>query len=422
MTARSWVPGADNSGFSLANLPYGVAKVGTDFHVCVAIGDHALDLADCAAKGLLDSVEIPRAVWSQRTLNSFLGFGASKHKAVRERVTKLLSSSEAIERAAVEGSLRERRALNMMSPIAPGDFVDFYSSYHHAVRTMQLMRAELNPNWKSMPVGYHSRTGTIVGTDQPIFRPKGQILTPEGPIYAPTRALDIELEIGFVISRASDRGHPVKASEFGDYVFGLVLLNDWSARDLQRWESAPLGPFLAKSFCTQMGSWVVPLDALKDYRVARDPQYPEPPLAYLAHKDNWSFDISLEIAVATAAMREQDLAPQTISRTNFKDMYWDGAQQLAHLTANGASIRVGDLYGSGTVSGPTENSAGCLVEMTRGGTNKITLADGSTRDYLLDGDQVVLRGLSEKPGCQAIDFGTLSGTIHPFPEDSTGAS
>jgi fumarylacetoacetase len=271
-----------------------------------------------------------------------------------------------------------------------------------------------------MPVGYHSRTGTIVGTDQPIFRPKGQILVPEGPIYAPTRALDIELEIGFVIGRASDRGHAVKTSEFSDYVFGLVLLNDWSARDLQRWESAPLGPFLAKSFCTQIGSWIVPLDALKDYRVARDPQYPQPSLDYLAHKEKWSFDISLEIAIASAGMQEQKREPQTISRTNFKDMYWDGAQQLAHLTANGASMRVGDLYGSGTVSGPTEESAGCLVELTHGGANKITLVDGSTRDYLLDGDRVGLRGRCENPGYPAIDFGTLSGTVHPFPEEPRG--
>ncbi|MHC2332904.1 fumarylacetoacetase [Bradyrhizobium sp. USDA 4454] len=417
MTGRSWVPGADDSGFSLANLPYGIAQVGlNDFRVCVAIGAYALDLAEIARRGVLDGLDISAGVWSQRTLNSFLTLGAKKHKAVRARISQLLSSVEGSERATVELCLLDRSTLKNVNPVAPGDFVDFYSSYHHAVRTMQLLRGELHPNWKSMPVGYHSRTGTIVGTDQPIFRPKGQISTPEGAIYTATQALDIELEVGFVIGRASDRGRPVQVSEFEDYVFGLVLLNDWSARDLQRWESTPLGPFLAKSFCTQMGSWVVPLEALKEYRVERDPEYERPTVNYLDHDGKYSFDISLEIAIETAAMREQKLAPQTISRTNFKEMYWDGAQQLAHLTANGASVRVADLYGSGTVSGATDDSAGCLVELTKGGTSKIQLTDGSTRGYLLDGDRIELRGSSQKVGHPLIDFGTLSGLICPFPE------
>jgi len=414
VTLKSWVGAADNSGFSLANLPYGVAEVSAgDFHVCVAIGDYALDVAACAALRLLDSVDVAPEVWSQRTLNAFLGLGAGKHVAIRERIRRLLSIPEKSERASIEACLLERASLNTVNPVAPGDFVDFYSSYHHAVRTMQLMRAELNPNWKSMPVGYHSRTGTIIGTDQPIFRPSGQILTPEGPIYGPTRALDIELEIGFVIARASDRGRPIKVSEFSDYVFGLVLLNDWSARDLQRWESAPLGPFLAKSFCTQMGSWVVPLEALAEYRVEKDPQHQQPTLDYLSHRDKWSFDISLEVAIASAEMQDLQLPAQTISRTNFKNMYWDGAQQLAHLTANGASVRVGDLYGSGTVSGPTLESAGCLVELTEGGTRKIELRDGTSRYYLADGDRIELSGCCQKAGLPAIDFGSLSGRVHP---------
>ncbi|GKQ51851.1 fumarylacetoacetase [Bradyrhizobium sp. Ce-3] len=414
MTAGSWVPDADGSGFSLANLPYGVAELATnEFHVCVAIGNHALDLAAAAAKGLFDTLDIPLTVWRQAALNAFLGLSAEKRRAVRERIRSLLSTPDPRKRAAVEACLLDRSALRMTSPIAPGDFVDFYSSYHHAVRTMQLMRAELNANWTSMPVGYHSRTGTIVGTDQPIFRPKGQILTPDGPIYAPTRALDIELEIGFVICRASKRGQPISVSEFGDYVFGLVLLNDWSARDLQRFESAPLGPFLAKSFCTQAGSWVVPLEALTEYRVEKNPEHQQPTLGYLRHGEKWSFDISLEISISSTAMRERELPPQRVSQTNFRDMYWDGAQQLAHLTGNGASVRVGDLYGSGTVSGPTEDSAGCLVELTQGGVKKIVLSDGSTRDYLQDGDRVELRGVCEKAGHPAIDFGSLAGTVHP---------
>jgi fumarylacetoacetase len=417
MTGRSWVPGADDSGFSLANLPYGIAKVGVEeFHACVAIGDYAFDLADAAKHALFDGVEVSRSVWSQRTLNEFLALGAEKHQAIRSRLRELLSHAEEGTRAILESCLRDRNTLKTVNPVAPGDFVDFYSSYHHAVRTMRLRRSELDPNWTSMPVGYHSRTGTIVGTDQPIFRPNGQILTSEGPAYTATQALDIELEIGFVIGRASDRGRPVKVSEFDDYVFGLVLLNDWSARDLQRWESTPLGPLLAKSFCTQMGSWVVPLEALREHRVERDSQYGRPALDYLAHDGKCSFDISLEVKIETAAMREQKLAPQTISRTNFKDMYWDGAQQLAHLTANGASMRVGDLYGSGTVSGAADDSAGCLVELTSGGTNKINLTDGSARSYLLDGDRIELRGRCEKAGHPVIDFGSLSGTVHPLPD------
>jgi fumarylacetoacetase len=409
---KSWIPSANESGFSLANLPYGVAELDVeDCHLCVAVGDYALDLAACARRGLLDGLDVSPVVWRQENLNGFLALGSEKHRAVRERLRNLLASAEGSERGAVEGSLLERRILKMRSPVAPGDFVDFYSSYHHATRTMQLMRAELNPNWKSMPVGYHSRTGTIIGSGQPIHRPQGQILTPAGPIYAPTRALDIELEIGFVICRASQRGRPVKTFEFDNYVFGLVLLNDWSARDIQRFESTPLGPFLAKSFCTQVGDWVVPLDALEDYRTSKVSEFQEPTLEYLRHDGRCSFDISLEVAIESATMRMQKLVPQTVCRTNFKDMYWDGAQQLAHLTANGASVRVGDLYGSGTVSGPTEDSAGCFVEITRAGARRVELTDGTTRDYLLDGDRVVLRGLSHAEDRPPIDFGTLSGTV-----------
>jgi fumarylacetoacetase len=410
----SWIPNANESGFSLANLPYGVAELAAnDCRVCVAIGDYALDLSACARRGLLDTLSVSPAIWSQENLNSFLALGGDKHRAIRQRLRVLLAGDE--NRGSVEASLMERRILKMKCPVAPGDFVDFYSSYHHAARTMQLMRSELHQNWKSMPVGYHSRTGTIIGSDQPIYRPKGQILSPNGPIYAPSRALDIELEVGFVICRNSERGSPIKPSEFDGYVFGLVLLNDWSARDIQRFESTPLGPFLAKSFCTQVGDWVVPLEALEDHRTAKDSTFSDTTPEYLRHEGKCSFDISLEVGIESRVMRERRMTPQIVCRTNFKDMYWDGAQQLAHLTANGASVRVGDLYGSGTVSGPTEDSAGCFVEITQGGSRKIQLVDGSNRDYLLDGDRIVLRGFCESADKPFIDFGTLSGTVFaPF--------
>jgi fumarylacetoacetase len=330
----------------------------------------------------------------------------------------LLVDGRDSRRAQVEECLLDRHCLRMACPLAPGDFVDFFSSYHHALRTARLARpdAELNPNWTSLPVGYHSRTGTIVGTDETIMRPRGQYQTSEGVVFAPTRALDIELEIGFVIGRGSRRGQPIGVKSFADHVFGLVLLNDWSARDIQRWESFPLGPFLAKSFATQLGPWVVPLEALEPYR--RKNPNAVGALSYLRHDEAWSFDISLTVAIASREMRAAGRAPHVVSTTNFVDMYWDGAQQLAHLTANGASTRPGDLYGSGTVSGPSDDSAGCLLELTAGGSKPVALPDGTSRGYLQDGDRVVLTGVSKMDGHAPIDFGALSGIVAPPAEDA----
>jgi len=313
----------------------------------------------------------------------------------------------------MERCLLERRSLRLACPIAPGDFVDFFSSYHHAIRTARLRNpnAELNPNWTSLPVGYHSRTGTIIGTDEEIIRPKGQLQTRDGIVFGPSRALDIEIEIGFVIGQGSTRGRAVPASDFPRHVFGLVLLNDWSARDIQAWKSTPLGPHLAKSFATQLGPWVVPLEALEPYR-HRNPNS-QTALPYLQHDEAWSFDIDLAFAIETHTMREAGRPATVVSRGNFSEMYWDGAQQLAHLTANGASIRPADLYGSGTVSGPMLENSGCLLELTLGGTKRVALPDGTTRSYLEDGDRVVLRGLCSAPGHPQIDFGELSGIVVP---------
>ena len=411
MNDSSWVPGADGSGFSLANLPYGVAKHAGAHSVCVAIGDFALDLAACAERGLLDELDIPRAVWSANSLNPLLTQTPEAQAALRALCRTLLSGLTA--RSMVEACLQTRAGLDMACPVAPGDYVDFYSSIHHARRAMRVSRpdADLNANWTSLPVAYHGRTGTIIGPDSPIVRPHGQVAGKQGPVFQPTRALDYELEMGFVIGRPSTHGFPLRAEAYPKTVFGLVLLNDWSARDIQRWESTPLGPFLAKSFATQTGAWVVPLEALEAYRCA-NPNSPGA-LGTLRHNEAFGFDIALEVAVQSSAMRDAGLPATVTGRSNTTDLYWDGAQQLAHMTSNGASVRAGDLYGSGTVSGSTDESSGCLLERTAGGQPAIALPDGSKRGWLSDGDEVVMQGWAERPGHPRIDFGVLRGRVSP---------
>jgi len=409
---KSWIEGADDGGFSLANLPYGVCRnEKTDEHrLCVAIGDYALDLAAYADKGHFQDLGIPSAVWRHNSLNALLAVDRPLRDGLRSRLQSHLSTSSPY-RSDVEKCLLDRSSLRMSSPIAPGDFVDFFSSYHHAYRAMQIVRPDLglHPNWLSLPVGYHSRTGTIMGPGEAIIRPHGQYLEGEEPIYAPTRALDFELEVGFVVGRASRNGTPVGVQNFSDYVFGLVLLNDWSARDFQRWEATPLGPLLSKSFATQVGAWVVPLEALANSGLVRE-QTP-PPLDYLKCTQPLWFDVSLEVELTSATMREKGIPPLVICRSNLSDMHWNGAQQLAHVTSNGSIVRPGDLLGSGTVSGESIDGSGCLLELTSDGKNPIALPDGTERRYLLDGDQIRFAGTAN--GSSKISFGDLVGVVAP---------
>jgi fumarylacetoacetase len=291
--------------------------------------------------------------------------------------------------------------VELLLPIAAGDYVDFYSSLEHASNVGRIFRPDaepLVPNWRHMPIGYHGRAGTVVVSGTPIRRPSGQRREPgdEAPVFGPSVRLDIELELGFVVGAASALGEPVAVDEALDHVFGVALVNDWSARDLQAWEYRPLGPFLAKSFATSIAAWVTPLEAVLDRRVGAPAQEPAP-LAYL-REDPWAFDLDLEI----------ELNGTTVARTSARHLYWSAAQQLAHLTVNGASVRVGDLFASGTISGPERGQRGSLLELSWNGAEPIELADGSTRSFLQDGDEVVLRGSGG-----AVTLGEVRGRIEP---------
>jgi fumarylacetoacetase len=382
------------SGFGPEHLPYGIfRRAGEGSRVGIRFGDGVLDLAALARDGLLD--EDP-ALFAQPSLNAFMAAGPEAWRRVREALQALTAGPDA-ELAAVP--LEEAE---LLLPFEVGDYVDFFSSLEHASNAGRMFRPDadpLPPNWRHLPIGYHGRSGTVVVSGTPIRRPHGQRRDPgdPGPIYGPSTRLDIELELGFVVGVPSAHGKPVPVDGALDHLFGVVLLNDWSARDLQAWESRPLGPFLAKSFATSISAWVTPLDAVLARRVPVAAQDPEP-LPYL-REDPWAFDLDLEVALNGA----------TIARTNARHLYWSAAQQLAHMTVNGASLRVGDLYGSGTISGPDREQRGSLLELSWNGAEPIALSDGSTRTFLEDGDEVVLRGRAG----EAIALGEVRGRIEP---------
>ena len=355
---------------------YGV--FGDDPRPGARIGDAIVDL-----RAVERDLPVPEGTFSQPSLNAFMALGRESWEAVRERLRDH------------QGTV-PTQGQSLHLPFEVADYVDFYSSRAHAENMGRLFRPDtdpLPPNWLHLPIGYHGRSGTVVVSGTLVVRPKGQLKAPDdpAPTYAPTRRLDIELELGFVIGTPSRLGEPVSTSDALDHVFGVVLVNDWSARDIQAWEYQPLGPFLGKSFATSISPWVVPLDELR--RVPGEPQDP-PPLDYLRVPENWALDIDLEVR----------LNGEAISQTNARHLYWNVEQQVAHLTANGASLRTGDLLASGTISGPTRDSVGSLIELTRNGAEPIQLSDGTTRTFLEDDDEVTLSG---------VGLGEVSGRILP---------
>jgi fumarylacetoacetase len=398
---NSWVEVPDGSDFPLENLAMGVGhRGGGPARPHVAIGDHALDLAGISADGLLD--KLVGSEFDQASLNAFLALGPSRWRAVRERLTELLDEgSGQVDR--LRGHLVAREELTMVLPIEVADYVDFYSSLHHATNLGRMFRPDgepLLPNWRHLPVGYHGRSGTVVVSGASIPRPCGLRADGDDVVFGPSRLLDIELEVGFVVGAGSERGQSVRVDDADQHVFGVVLLNDWSARDIQAFEYQPLGPFLAKSFATSISPWVVPLEALRPHFTEGPVQKPTP-ADYLRATRPWAIPLELEV----------ELNATTISRTDFTDMYWTFAQQLAHTTINGASLRTGDLYGSGTVSGTDFTARGSLIELTWRGTEPLMLADGSTRTFLADGDSVTIRGWCGGNGSARIGFGEVQGTI-----------
>ena len=408
MSESSWVPGADGSGFGLQNLPYGaVARHGREPRLAVRVGDHALLLGVLEEAGLLARAGLPAGTLGGPLLNPLLALGRPAWSALRAQLRELLSDA-ANGRATVQTALVPLAELEPRLPFAVGDYVDFYSSIEHASNLGRMFRPDsdpLLPNWRRLPVGYHGRASSVVVSGTPVRRPHGQLPPAEAggePSFGPTRRLDIELELGFVTGPGNPLGTSIAAADAADHVFGFVLVNDWSARDVQRWEYQPLGPFLGKSFATSVSPWVVPLEALDPFRVPAPAQDPAP-LPYLRTDGSWGLDIALEV----------ELEGAVVSRTNSSGLYWTFPQQLAHATANGTNARPGDLYASGTISGPEPGTYGSLIELTWGGRDPLAVGNGSQRTFLEDGDTVVLRGWCGPREAPSVSFGEVRGTIAP---------
>ncbi|MER6814508.1 fumarylacetoacetase [Spirillospora sp. NPDC000708] len=403
MTTVSWVELDEDDGFGIENLPYGVfSRPGEMPRVGVAIGAYVLDLAGLSAAGLVED----RHYFASGSLNAFMVAGRAAWQANRARLTDLLT--DAAHRPRVEPHLIPLADVEVLRPIEVADYVDFYSSEHHAANVGRIFRPQgepLKPNWKRLPVGYHGRAGTVYPSGTPIVRPSGQRMTgvsePE-PSYGPSLRLDFEAEVGFVAGVPSMPGRGVPTGAFRDHVFGFLLVNDWSARDLQAWESQPLGPFLSKSFATSISPWVVPVAALEHARV--DPPVQDPaPLGYLRCAEPWGLDLRLEVLING----------QVVSEPPFAGMYWTAPQQLAHATVNGAPLRTGDLFASGTVSGPERGQRGCLLELGWNGREPVDLGDGTKRTFLEDGDTVTIRATAPGASGSVISLGEVVGTVHP---------
>ena len=415
---ESWVPVAPDGDFPIQNLPLGVFVREGRARIGMAIGDRILDLAALARAGLADDVCEPELLQAP-VLNPLLAAGRGAWSALRARVSELLRANgdDRLRGAGAEHFLVARAGAEMRVPMEVGDYVDFYSSLEHATNLGRIFRPNaeaLLPNWRWIPIGYHGRSSTIVIDGTPVRRPRGQRRAPDAaaPEFGATRRLDVELEMGFVTGPGNELGRPIDVAEASEHIFGLVLVNDWSARDIQAWEYQPLGPFLGKSFATTISPWVVTLEALEPFRVEGPVQEPEP-LQYLRAREPWAYEIRLAIELQTQRMRERGVPHERISQTTFADMYWNVAQQLAHATANGAVTRPGDLYASGTISGSAPHSQGSLIELAWNGERPIALADGEKRTFLEDGDEIVLRGWCEKRGARRIGFGSASGRVVP---------
>ncbi|WP_226391054.1 fumarylacetoacetase [Penaeicola halotolerans] len=411
---KTWVQVPKGSDFPIQNLPFGIFKnKRLSPRAGVAIGDKIVDLAVLQEEGFLSALHLPDAIFLGESLNDFIELGRPVTKKVRERVSELLrEDNEELRDHQSRGKVMvNRKEAEMLMPVKVGDYTDFYSSMEHATNVGSMFRDPANallPNWKHLPVGYHGRASSIIPSGVNIHRPKGQYKTPDmdAPQFGPSRKMDMELEMGFITCKPTKLGDSITTAEAEEHIFGFVLFNDWSARDLQAWEYVPLGPFLGKNFASSMSPWIVTLDALEPFRVA-GPKQDTPVLPYLAFKGNKSFDIKLE-----AYLKPEGGKDNLICQSNFKYMYWNIAQQLAHHTVNGCNINVGDLYASGTISGPTEDSFGSLLELSWNGTKPLKLADGTKRSFMEDGDTITLKGYCEKDGVK-IGFGEVTATLLP---------
>lgn len=415
MALESFLPVSPNSHFPIQNLPYGVFKpfAGGNPRVGVAIGAYVLDLDVLHDAGFFShTIFASHNPFKQSSLNALMALGRDAWRAARATIQNLLRAETPTLRD--NAALRERALVRqsdaeMLMPVQVGDYTDFYSSREHATNLGNMFRGAENalpPNWLHLPIAYHGRASSLVLSGTEIRRPRGQIKPPDSaaPIFSATRALDFELEMGFFIGGGNALGEPIPVERAEEHIFGLVLVNDWSARDIQTWEYQPLGPFLAKNFATTISPWVVTLDALEPFRCASPTQSPTP-LPYL-QSSNGTFDIQLRVDLQTAQLN----SPHTICESNFRHLYWNMEQQIAHHTVNGCNLRTGDMLASGTISGPTPNSYGSLLELAWRGARPLQLPNGETRSWLQDGDQVTMTAWCQGDG-YSVGFGECSGII-----------
>ncbi|AUC81874.1 fumarylacetoacetase [Lacinutrix sp. Bg11-31] len=412
---KSWLHVDKNSDFPIQNIPFGVFLTRDDIiTIGTRIGDTAIDLGALHQLGYFEDIPLTDDIFLQDTLNDFIADGRKTWRLVRNRIAEIFDDED----ETLKGNLKHKEAvlfrldeIEMQLPVQIGDYTDFYSSIEHATNVGTMFRDPDNallPNWLHIPVGYHGRSSSIIPSGISVHRPKGQTL-PAGetqPVFGPSKLVDFELEMAFITTDANDLGEPIPIEEAEEYIFGLVLFNDWSARDIQKWEYVPLGPFLAKSFASSISPWIVTLDALEPYRI--EGQKPlKKQLEYLQQKGKRSFDINLEVSIQPEKAKET-----VVSRSNFKHMYWSMAQQLTHHTINGCPINSGDMMGSGTISGPTPDSYGSMLELSWRGEKPVKLNNGTERKFINDNDTVIMRGYCEKDGTR-IGFGEVSTKLLP---------
>lgn len=408
----SWLSISEDSDFSIYNLPFGIFSTeDTSPRPGIAIGDQVLDLSALAQLGVFDDLIDSRNAFEQSTLNDFIALGKGITNEVRLRVQRWLCEGDSPIQSHQQDLLLAQKAVQMHMPVRVGDYTDFYSSIEHATNVGKMFRDPANallPNWRHIPVGYHGRASSIVVSGTPVRRPKGQVMPKDAtaPVFQASGRLDFELEMGFIIGKPTEIGESISTTAAADHIFGLVLFNDWSARDIQKWEYVPLGPFLGKNFASSVSPWIVTMEALNPFRVAGPTQEPAV-LPYLEYEGQLNYDIALEVGITPEG------SPETVvSRSNFQYMYWNMAQQLAHHTINGCNVNIGDMMASGTISGKDEQAYGSMLEIAWAGSKPKTLNDGSTRVFIKDHDTVSMRGYAQKDGVR-VGFGEVSGKIIP---------
>ena len=415
---KSWINVPENSDFPIQNIPFGVFITKEDvITIGTRIGNCAIDMGALQQLGYFEGIELTDDMFMQDTLNDFISDGRKTWRLVRNRLAEIFDENNPLLRDNKdhrEVVIFKVEDIEMLLPVQIGDYTDFYSSKEHATNVGKMFRDPENallPNWLHIPVGYHGRSSTIVPSGIPVHRPYGQTL-PNGettPVFGPSKLVDFELETAFITTDANLMGEPIPVEEAEEHIFGMVLFNDWSARDIQKWEYVPLGPFLAKNFASSISPWIVTMDALEPFRTKGPEQSPEP-LPYLKQKGEKAFDINLEVAI-----QPENAEETVVSRSNFKYMYWSMAQQLAHHTINGCRVNSGDMMGSGTISGPTEDSFGSMLELSWGGQKPLKMNDGSERKFINDNDTVIIRGYCQKDNLR-IGFGEVSSKLLPAVE------